>query len=201
MKIARTTVQQIYTSARQKLADVLVNGRPLRIEGGDYHLCKGDDAFCESNNCFKRRINEQYTQSKGAHIMRIAVTYENGQIFQHFGHTQYFKVYDIEDGKIVASKVVDTNGSGHGALAGVLNALNADMLICGGIGGGAQAALAAAGIKLFGGVSGDADSAVAAYLAGELNYNPNVKCNHHGEHHHHGESCGSHGCGSDHHCH
>ena len=52
------------------------------------------------------------------------------------------------------SEVIDTNGSGHGALAGVLNALNADVLICGGIGGGAQTALAAAGIKLFGGVSG-----------------------------------------------
>ena len=92
--------------------------------------------------------------------MRIAVTYENGQIFQHFGHTETFKVYDVEEGKVVHSEVIDTNGSGHGALAGVLNALNADVLICGGIGGGAQTALAAAGIKLFGGVSGDADKAV-----------------------------------------
>ena len=200
MKIARTTVQQIYTSARKKLAEALVNGQPLRIEGGDYHLCKGDDAFCESSNCFKRKFNSQYTQPKGEYIMRIAVTYDNGQIFQHFGHTEYFKVYDVEDGKIVASEVVDTNGSGHGALAGVLNALNADILICGGIGGGAQMALAAAGIKLYGGVSGDADSAVEAFLAGGLAYNPNVQCNHHGEHHH-GGSCGSHGCGSDHHCH
>ena len=82
--------------------------------------------------------------------MRIAVTYENGQIFQHFGHTETFKIYDVEEGKVVHSEVVDTNGSGHGALAGVLNALNADVLICGGIGGGAQIALAAAGIKLFG---------------------------------------------------
>ena len=127
--------------------------------------------------------------------MRIAVTYENGQIFQHFGHTEQFKVYDIEDGKVIASEVVSTNGSGHGALAGVLASLNAEVLICGGIGGGAQAALAEAGIKLFGGVSGDADKAVEAYLAGNLAYNPNVQCNHHGEHHH-GGTCGSHGCGS-----
>lgn len=127
--------------------------------------------------------------------MRIAVTYENGEIFQHFGHTEQFKVYDIEEGKIVASEIVDTNGSGHGALAGVLAALNAEVLICGGIGGGAQAALAEAGIKLFGGVSGDADKAVEVYLAGTLAYNPNVQCNHHGEHHH-GGTCGSHGCGS-----
>lgn len=127
--------------------------------------------------------------------MRIAVTYENGQIFQHFGHTEQFKVYEVEDGKIISSQLVDTNGSGHDALAGVLSALNTDILICGGIGGGAQMALAAAGIKLYGGVSGDADNAVEALLAGNLDYNPNVKCNHHGDHHH-GSTCGDHGCGS-----
>lgn len=127
--------------------------------------------------------------------MRIAVTYENGEIFQHFGHTEQFKVYDIEEGKIISSEVVSTNGSGHGALAGVLGALNADVLICGGIGGGAQMALAQVGIRLFGGVSGDADKAVEAYLAGTLAYNPNVQCNHHGDHHHEG-NCGEHGCGS-----
>lgn len=103
--------------------------------------------------------------------MRIAVTYENGQIFQHFGHTEQFKVYDLEDNKIVNTQVVDTNGQGHGALAGFLNSTDIDVLICGGIGGGAQAALAAAGIKLFGGVSGDADEAVKAYLEGNLTYN------------------------------
>ena len=133
--------------------------------------------------------------------MRIAVTYENGEIFQHFGHTEFFKVYDVQDGKITASEVVSTNGSGHGALAGVLNALNADVLICGGIGGGAQAALAEAGIRLFGGVSGSADAAVRALVEGKLMYNPNVQCNHHGEHHHdESHNCGNHGCGS-HSCH
>ena len=127
--------------------------------------------------------------------MRIAVTYENGSIFQHFGHTEQFKVYDIQEGRIVASEVVDTNGSGHGALAGVLTALNVDILICGGIGGGAQMALAAANIRLYGGVSGSADAAVEALLAGSLDYNPHVMCNHHGDHHHEGQ-CGSHGCGN-----
>lgn len=126
--------------------------------------------------------------------MKIAVTYENGQIFQHFGHTETFKVYEVEDGKIISSEVVSTNGSGHGALAGVLNNLHADTLICGGIGGGARAALDEAGIKLYGGVSGDADKAVEAFLAGTLAYNPDVTCSHHDEQHHDG-SCGSHGCG------
>ena len=206
MQIARTTVQMIYTNARKKLADVLVNGQPLRIEGGDYRLCNGENSLCEKRECFKRKIGMQYAKPKGEKIMRIAVTYENGQIFQHFGHTQQFKVYDVAEGKVIASEVIDTNGSGHGALAGVLSALQADVLICGGIGGGAQMALAAAGIQLYGGVSGEADAAVEALLTGNLNFNPNVKCNHHGEHHHHegncgDHGCGSHGCGSDHHCH
>lgn len=125
--------------------------------------------------------------------MRVAVTYENGQIFQHFGHTKQFKVYDVADGRIAASEVVDTAGSGHGALAGVLSALHVDALICGGIGGGAQAALAAAGIKLYAGVSGDADKAAEAFAAGNLEYDPNAMCDHHGEHHH-GGACGSHSC-------
>ncbi len=128
--------------------------------------------------------------------MKIAVTYENGMIFQHFGHTEQFKVYEAADGKVVSAEVVDTAGSGHGALAGLLGALGVEVLICGGIGGGAQMALAEAGIRLFGGVSGSADAAVQALLAGELLYNPNVMCSHHGEgHHHHEGSCGSHGCG------
>ena len=127
--------------------------------------------------------------------MRIAVTYEDGQIFQHFGRTQQFKLYDVEGGRIVSSQVVGTNGSGHGALAGVLGGLEADALICGGIGGGAQAAMAAAGIRVYGGVSGSADEAVEALLAGNLAFDPNVHCDHHG-HEHHGEG---HHCGEDKH--
>lgn len=130
--------------------------------------------------------------------MRIAVTYENGEIFQHFGHTEQFKVYDVEDGKIAASKMIDSNGAGHGALAGFLSDHGIEVLICGGIGGGAQTALANAGIKLYGGVSGNADAAVQAFLDGKLDYNPDVKCNHH--EHEEGHSCGSHGCGN-HGCH
>ena len=203
MNIARTTVQMIYTASRKKLADALVEGRPIRIEGGEYRLCDGDISSCGQKACFKHKINLQHEKPKGDTIMRIAVTYENGMIFQHFGHTQQFKVYDVQDGRIVSAQVVDTNGSGHGALAGVLTALNADALICGGIGGGAQMALAAAGIALYGGVSGSADAAAQALAEGKLVFNPNVKCNHHGEHHHHheeGHTCGDHGCGS-HSCH
>ena len=133
--------------------------------------------------------------------MRIAVTYENGQIFQHFGHTEEFKIYDVADGKIISSAVVSTMGNGHGALAGFLSVNKVDVLICGGIGGGAQTALAQAGIKLYGGVSGDADEAVNAFLNGTLGYNPDVKCSHHShEQNESAHSCGSHGCGN-HGCH
>lgn len=129
--------------------------------------------------------------------MRIAVTYEGGNVFQHFGHTETFKVYEVEDGEIVNSTVVGSNGAGHGALAALLNEVGIDVLICGGIGGGAQAALAEQGIELCAGASGDADAAVEAYLRGELE-NTGANC----DHHHHGEdhSCAEHGCGG-HGCH
>ena len=122
--------------------------------------------------------------------MKIAVTYEAGLIYQHFGHTAAFKIYEVENGEVKASAVVDTQGHGHGALAGFLQTQGVDTLICGGIGGGAQMALREAGITLYGGVHGDADDAVEDLLSGTLHYNPNVCCNHHG----HDHSCGSHSC-------
>lgn len=128
--------------------------------------------------------------------MKIAVTYENGNVFQHFGKSEQFKFYDVEDGNIVSAEVVSTNGQGHGALAGFLQAHQADVVIAGGIGGGAQQALAAAGIKLYGGVTGSADDAVKALLQGSLAFNPNVACSHHDHEHGHGEHhCGENGCG------
>lgn len=129
--------------------------------------------------------------------MKIAVTYENGNVFPHFGHTQQFKIYEIEDGKIAGAQVVDTKESGHGALAGMLSEYGADALICGGIGAGAQAAVAEAGIRLYAGVSGGADEAVEALLAERLVFDPNVRCDHHDHgHHENGRHCGEdrHGC-------
>ena len=122
--------------------------------------------------------------------MKIAVTYENGNVFQHFGHTEEFKVYDVEDGKILGSRVIGSNGSGHGALAGLLDGEGIDVLICGGIGGGAQRALEEYGIELCAGASGNTDEAVEAYLRGEL-INTGANCDHH-----HGadHSCGDGGC-------
>ncbi|MBQ8579945.1 MAG: NifB/NifX family molybdenum-iron cluster-binding protein [Oscillospiraceae bacterium] len=130
--------------------------------------------------------------------MKLAVTYADGEIFQHFGHTAAFKIYEIAEGKVVSEQVVYTNGSGHGALAGLLGQVGVQALICGGIGGGARMALAEAGVVVYGGVSGDADEAVEAFLAGALNFDPNAACSHHGHDHHHDHACGEHGCGS--HC-
>lgn len=136
--------------------------------------------------------------------MKIAATYDNGNIFQHFGKTEFFKVYEVADNKIISSEVISSNGLGHGALAGLLGEQGIDVLICGGLGGGAQTALKEAGVEVCSGANGDADQAVEAYLRGEL-VSTGANCNHH--HHEEGHSCGSHenggscggscgGCGS-----
>lgn len=199
MGIARTSVQMIYASARQKIAVSLVDGLPLTIQGGDYRLCDGRDAACSFGGCWKRQSishHAEQTSLGGMSNMKIAVTYEDGRVFQHFGHTAQFKIYEVQLDRVVTAQVVDTNGSGHGALAGFLSDLGVAALICGGIGGGARMALAEAGIEIYGGVSGDADEAVEAFITGQLDFNPNASCGHHhgGEH-----TCGNHGCG-EHHC-
>lgn len=134
---------------------------------------------------------------------KIAVTYENGEVFQHFGHTKEFKFYTVEDKKIVDSEIVPTMGSGHSMLADFLLLNGVTVLICGGIGGGAKEALTQAGIQIYGGAAGKADEAAAAFLAGTLSYDPNVHCTHHqehagehscGGHGHSGHSCGGHTC-------
>lgn len=121
--------------------------------------------------------------------MKIAVTYDNGEIFQHFGKTESFKVYEVEDNKVVSSEVIDSNGTGHGALAGLLAEQGVNVLICGGIGGGAQTALTEAGIELCAGAQGNTDQAVESYLKGEL-VSSGANCDHH--HHEEGHSCDSH---------
>lgn len=136
-------------------------------------------------------------RTKGIQTMKIAVTYDNGEVFQHFGKTENFKVYEVEDNKIISSEVISSNGSGHGALAGVLADQGVNVLICGGLGGGAQTALAEAGIEVCAGAAGDTDKAVQDYLDGTLE-DAGVTCDHH---HEEGHSCGDHeeghSCGGD----
>lgn len=204
MEVSRTTVTGMYERARFKIADCIVNGKQLQIKGGNYRLRDGASEPCRERSCRKcncplpsqlsgmtvKAADQTERNQKGAGMMRVAVTYENGTVFQHFGHTGQFKIYDVTDHEITGAQVVDTMGSGHGALAGFLASHEVDTLICGGIGGGAINALAEAGIRLFGGVSGSADEAVEALLAGNLDDNPSVCCSHHEQ----GHSCGGHTC-------
>ena len=107
-------------------------------------------------------------------MKKIAITYDNGNVFQHFGRTEAFKIYEIEDGQIMGSTILESNGIGHGALAALLEEQTIDTLICGGIGGGARNALAEAGSVVYPGASGDADAQVASFLQGNLVFDPNT---------------------------
>lgn len=126
--------------------------------------------------------------------MKIAVTHQMGQVFQHFGHSEQFKFYEVTDGEITKIEIKNTDGKGHGALAGFLKENGVNVVICGGIGGGAQNALIEAGIEIFGGVKGSADAAVVALLSNNLVYDPEARCDHHDHEHGEGHVCGEHGC-------
>ncbi len=159
-----------------------VEGKRLRIAGGNVKIDR-------------ERIGVPVNlKSKGGKAMRAAVTYDNGNVFGHFGKTEKFKIYDIENGKIVNSQILDTNGEGCGALAGILNIANVDVLICGGIGGGAVHAIKEAGIRLYAGANGSADAAVEALLAGTLEAKEEANCDHHDHDHSEGHSCGHGNC-------
>ena len=132
--------------------------------------------------------------------MKIAVTYADGQVYQHFGHAAQFKLYTVESGMILDTAVVDATASGHSAMVSYLQRQGVNTVICGGIGGGAQSALTEAGIRFYGGVSGSADAAVQALLDGSLGYDPEARCDHHDHAHGAGHTCGEHGCG-EHGCH
>lgn len=159
-------------------------------------LCdKGEIEITEQNYLANNVANIEKLLSsdlaKGGKIMKIAVTYENGEVFQHFGHTENFKVYTVEDGKILASEIISSNGTGHESLAGMLKNLGVETLICGGIGGGAKIALAQEGITVYPGTSGNVDDVIKSLLDGTINYNPDIQCSHHN--HTHGEGEG-HNC-------
>ncbi|MBQ3379843.1 MAG: DUF134 domain-containing protein [Clostridia bacterium] len=198
MDISRTTVTEIYESARFKLSDSIVNGKKLVIGGGNYRLCDGvEQKSCGMQCHVTEYVSDKIIKQKGENIMRVAVTYENGQVFQHFGHTKQFMLFDIENNEVVSSQIIDVSGGGHGALAGFLSSNNVDTLICGGIGGGAKDALTNAGIKYYGGVRGSVERAASDFAKGSLLYDPFASCSDskgHGHHHGEGHECGEHGC-------
>lgn len=184
MGIARATVAAICSRAHRKVANALVNGRALSIEGGSI-------AYSPITT------TTAAWPAKEVDTMRVATTYDNGNIFMHFGRSEQFKIYDIQDDKVLNEQVVGTGGTGHGALAGLLANGGVDTLICGGIGGGAINALTQAGITVYAGAQGNCDACVEALIAGTLAQTVEATCDCHGhdhEHtHEHGESCGCHG--------
>lgn len=173
MGVARTTVQSIYACARRKIAQSIVEGQILEIAGGDVCFCEQYQTGC---GCGKRLdVYENRAEDRNGRL-KIAVTYDEGEIFQHFGQTECFKIYCVDEGSITESWMAGTQGYAHGALAVFLKQQGVDVLICGGIGKGAQNALADMGIRLYGGVQGNADQAVKKLLDGALEYNPNALC-------------------------
>lgn len=200
MAISRTTVAEIYAAARRKIAESLVHGRPLVIQGGCYQLC---DMSAPCGKCCPRAEAQQDyrfspPREKGTDTMRIAIPYETetGTVYQHFGHAKAFKLYDVQDGAVEKSEEISAQGSGHGALADLLEENHVDALICGGIGAGAIEALKNAAILVCAGVKGAADEAVAQHLAGTLDYTTQANCSHHGAGHGHAE--GPHRCSHAH---
>ncbi len=197
LEVARSTFQNILNQARKKLAEVLIYGKDLRIEEGSVEFARDPEwGCCQFILQSVPRTGGLPDFPKEEQDMKIAVTYDaqTGEIFQHFGRTENFKVYEVEVGQVREAHVEGTNGQGHGALAVVLKNLDVETLICGGIGGGAQQALKTQGIRFYGGCSGQADQAVEDFLAGKLAYQEDIQCAHH-EHHHPGEGgCGHHDC-------
>lgn len=180
MGIARATVAAICSRAHRKVANALINGRAIVIEGGNI-------AYSPITT------TTAAWPAKEVDTMRVATTYDNGNIFMHFGRSEQFKIYDIQDGKVLNEQVVGTGGAGHGALAGLLANGGVDTLICGGIGGGAINALTQAGITVYAGAQGSCDACVEALIAGTLTQTVEATCDCHGHDHEHGESCGCHG--------
>lgn len=180
MGIARATVAAICSRAHRKVANALVNGRAIVIEGGNI-------AYSPITT------TTAAWPAKEVDTMRVATTYDNGNVFMHFGRSEQFKIYDIQDGKVLNEQVVGTDGTGHGALAGLLANGGVDTLICGGIGGGAINALTQAGITVYAGAQGSCDACVEALIAGTLAQTGKATCDCHGHDHEHGESCGCHG--------
>ena len=204
MQISRTTVTEIYENARFKIANAIVNGKTLYISGGHYKVCDGTSLNECSGRCCKWRRNSNPIQhpSNGENIMKIAIPVKSENIYRHFGMASEFKIYHVENNQLMGTETVNATGRGHGVMLDLLVTHNVNCVICGGIGDGAIRALEQNGIQLFAGITGAADDAVSALLAGTLQSDMQAACSKH-QHAHHGQcshgECGHHdgGCHCD----
>jgi predicted DNA-binding protein (UPF0251 family)/predicted Fe-Mo cluster-binding NifX family protein len=202
MGVSRGTLQRILYQAHRTTAEALIAGKGIHIAGGNYSVNKcacPNIGQCHRCNFADQKKNEQLSTKiklnvEGT-IMKIAITTEGNQVFQHFGSCPLFTLIEIENNTVINRKSIDASDSGHAALAGFLQSNEVDLLICGGIGGGARNALAEADIALISGCKGDIDVAITEYLAGTLKDKPEGMCNHHHE-------GANHQCGAgEQHCH
>ncbi|MGI6174342.1 MAG: NifB/NifX family molybdenum-iron cluster-binding protein [Christensenellales bacterium] len=122
--------------------------------------------------------------------LRIAVPYKDDQVFQSFGRASHFMVYDVEKGKVVVRTLVNTDGSGKGAMADILKKIHITTILCGNLGDGAKRAVKEAGIALYAGVTGEADKAVDDFLNGRLLYDNQISCSDRETHHVYDEKIG-----------
>lgn len=198
MTVARTTVTLIYQEARRKLMDALLHGKKLVVRGGNYHLCPNHQD-CGGFDCLTEHI--EFKNKENNITMRIAITHQDGQVFGHFGRTEQFKIYDVDESGKVIPFILESNGAGHSALADLLARGKVDVLICGGIGGGAVNALSSFGIKVYAGASGACDDVFATFMSGNLSLDGASNCNHHHHEEGHDCHCGEHHHGEGHNCH
>ena len=199
MAVSRGTIQRLLANAHRKVAFALLHGLQLGVsDEGLGSAVQARACAVHERPCRYCCAQTQKPRQQRSVIMKVAVTCdENGKVFQHFGHTPAFALFEVTDGAITSEERVETNGTGHGALADFLAERGVERLFCGGIGGGAQMALAEKGIQISGGAAGDARQVVERWLDGSLLLNPNFQCHHHdGDDHH---ACGPHGCGNHHH--
>lgn len=171
MDVSRTTVTEIYDSARKKLGDVIVNGKRLVIAGGPYRISRSDEQGCYNKypGVGERKIcAESLVPEKEAGVTRIAVSAEKDSVYPHFGMTPRFQIFDVRDGKVLNEMSAETGGTKRGALVGFLEEIGADIVICDCIGLRAAKNLSAAGVQLVPDVSGDIWAAVSTCINIEI---------------------------------
>ena len=173
MDVARTTVTDIYMEARKKIADAMVNGKKLVISGGNYRVSNKEERkyYKEQYGIETNRIHgDEQIHEKKKSVLRVFVNLnpETGTVFPHFGETQEFKVFDIENKKIIKSEILKTGGILRGAVVGFLEEAGADVVICDHVGECVRRNLEKAEIKIYPGVTGNVDEVIREYILGTL---------------------------------
>ncbi len=170
MNIARTTVQQIYTSARKKLADALVDGLSIKIEGGDYQLCTGNETYCGCGGCRKHRlVCAHYSQQEG-NTMKIAIPLdENKQdVCIAFARAPYFLFSENDSVQIVDNPAAQAQGGAGLQAAQFLVDNQVATLITVRCGQNAADVFKAAGMKIYKSESTSAQENLTALANGTL---------------------------------